>query len=245
MHTSLSIQEIVSFCLNATFTLWTALWANLWHIYGSRVSVTIANLVIEDVEDRALASSDVSLRFWKRYVDDSCTALPASSWPGVSQTPELHSKPAQRECALPKNGYPKKFRVQATPPSLLSLFPPSALYDAFEHPKATICLPYVYSYSGSLRTTEEGPEVCSSQDCDDPIYQTLKQISTPMPCHPKHGEIWCVLYCIPCAECPATIVGVTKRKLCKKGLVVLTTYSHYPGCRQAEETVVLRSLFCC
>ena len=45
---------------------------------GSPVSVTIANLVMEDVEERALATTDIPLRLWKRYVDDTCAALPAS-----------------------------------------------------------------------------------------------------------------------------------------------------------------------
>ena len=45
---------------------------------GSPVSVTIANLVMEDVEERALATADVQPRFWKRCVDDTCTAVPAS-----------------------------------------------------------------------------------------------------------------------------------------------------------------------
>ena len=45
---------------------------------GSPVSVTVANLAIEDVEDRVLATTDVPFRFWWRYVDDTCIALPAS-----------------------------------------------------------------------------------------------------------------------------------------------------------------------
>ena len=43
---------------------------------GSPVSVSVANLVMEDVEERALASYDVELPFWKRYVDDVCTFIP-------------------------------------------------------------------------------------------------------------------------------------------------------------------------
>ena len=42
---------------------------------GSPVSVTVANLVMEDVEQGALAMTDVHPRFWKRYVDDTCTVL--------------------------------------------------------------------------------------------------------------------------------------------------------------------------
>ena len=74
-------MKLLEFCLSATFlsfrggiyqqTFGTAM--------GSPVSVTIANLVMEDVEERALATTDIPLKFWKRYVDDTCAALPASS----------------------------------------------------------------------------------------------------------------------------------------------------------------------
>ena len=43
---------------------------------GSPVSVMVANLVIEDVEERALTTADVVPKFWKRYVDNTCMALP-------------------------------------------------------------------------------------------------------------------------------------------------------------------------
>ena len=42
---------------------------------GSPVSAVIANLVMEDVEKRALASVPVSLPFWKRFVDDVISAV--------------------------------------------------------------------------------------------------------------------------------------------------------------------------
>ena len=42
---------------------------------GSPVLAVIANLVMEDVEQRALASVPVSLSFWKRFVDDVISAV--------------------------------------------------------------------------------------------------------------------------------------------------------------------------
>ena len=42
---------------------------------GSLVSVIVANLIIVDVEERALMTVEVKPRFWKRHVDDTCTVL--------------------------------------------------------------------------------------------------------------------------------------------------------------------------
>ena len=42
---------------------------------GSPVSAIISNLVMEDVEQRALSSSPIQPLFWKRYVDDAISAL--------------------------------------------------------------------------------------------------------------------------------------------------------------------------
>ena len=43
---------------------------------GSPVSVVVANLVMENIEDRALSSFHTPPRFWRRYIDDTCTVLP-------------------------------------------------------------------------------------------------------------------------------------------------------------------------
>ena len=43
---------------------------------GSPVSVSVANLVMEDIEEHALTSFNIQLPFWKRYVDDTITAVP-------------------------------------------------------------------------------------------------------------------------------------------------------------------------
>ena len=42
---------------------------------GSPVSAVIANMVMEDVKQRALTSSPVKPFFWKRYVDDVISAV--------------------------------------------------------------------------------------------------------------------------------------------------------------------------
>ena len=79
-RTALSVDEILhllDFCLNATYlslrgeiykqTFGTAM--------GSPMSVVVANLVMEDVEERALATFDVKLPFWKHFVDDAVVAF--------------------------------------------------------------------------------------------------------------------------------------------------------------------------
>ena len=42
---------------------------------GSPVSVTVANLVMEEIEEEALSTCELVPQSWKRYVDDTLTAL--------------------------------------------------------------------------------------------------------------------------------------------------------------------------
>ena len=42
---------------------------------GSLASVTVADLAMEHVEERALRSLGTKPRFWKRYVDDTLTVV--------------------------------------------------------------------------------------------------------------------------------------------------------------------------
>ena len=69
---------------SSLFRLLVSLWiiqdsrtlpAGPWHSHGIPVSVVVADLVMEDVESRALATFPYPLRFWKRYVDDTCCAF--------------------------------------------------------------------------------------------------------------------------------------------------------------------------
>ena len=43
---------------------------------GSPVSVVVANLVMEDIEERALSTFHPPSHFWKCYIDDTCAAFP-------------------------------------------------------------------------------------------------------------------------------------------------------------------------
>ena len=71
------VTDLLRFCLNATYL---AYWGEFYKqtfgtAMGSPVSVTVADLVMEDVEQQALSTFPTLPRFWKRYVDDTCTAL--------------------------------------------------------------------------------------------------------------------------------------------------------------------------
>ena len=43
---------------------------------GSPVLVVVTNLVIEDIEQKALSTFHTPPRFWRQYIDDTCTVLP-------------------------------------------------------------------------------------------------------------------------------------------------------------------------
>ena len=75
-RTSLPVEDIIhllSFCLKTTqFTYNGTYYQQVFGTaMGSPVSAVIANMVMEDVEQRALATSPVKPFFWKRYVDAS------------------------------------------------------------------------------------------------------------------------------------------------------------------------------
>ena len=79
-RTSLPVEDVIdllSFCLNTTYFVFEGCYYQqvFGTAMGSPVSAGIANLVMEDVEQRALASVPVSLSFWKRFVDDVISAV--------------------------------------------------------------------------------------------------------------------------------------------------------------------------
>ena len=81
-RTCLDVDEIIKLlqlCLDATYVCFRGVYfqQTFGTAMGSPVSVTVANLVMEEIEQQALSTFDPPPKFWKRYVDDTCTALPA------------------------------------------------------------------------------------------------------------------------------------------------------------------------
>ena len=88
-RTALEVNEIVMLlrlCLDATFVCFRKKYyqQTFGTAMGSPVSVTVANLVTEEIEKTALSTFHLPLRFWKRYFDDTCTAV------SKDQVSELH-----------------------------------------------------------------------------------------------------------------------------------------------------------
>ena len=66
---------------------------------------------------------------------------------------------------------------------------------------------------GDLRTTKEDLEGTPHQNCNETAPHLKTKVGI---CIPRHGEIRCNLLYPVCRKCPATYVGETKRKLCKR-----------------------------
>ena len=85
-RTDLSVQSITSLlrlCLDATFFSFRGQYyqQTFGTAMGSPVSVTVANLVMEEIEQQAISTFNPPPRFWKCYVDDTCTAIPTEPVP--------------------------------------------------------------------------------------------------------------------------------------------------------------------
>ena len=80
-RTTLTVDNIIALldlCLKATYLVYRGRYYQqiFGTVMGSPVSVTVANLVMEKIQEQALSTYDPPPRFWKRYVDDALTALP-------------------------------------------------------------------------------------------------------------------------------------------------------------------------
>ena len=72
------IISLLKFCLNACDFVFDGLFYHQAHgcPMGSPVSVPVANLVMEHVENKIFSSNDFDVLFWRRYVDDTWVVLP-------------------------------------------------------------------------------------------------------------------------------------------------------------------------
>ena len=72
------IVELLELCLTSTCFQYNGKHYKQLHgtAMGSPVSVVVAEIVMQSIEERALATYKHTLPFWFRYVDDTITALP-------------------------------------------------------------------------------------------------------------------------------------------------------------------------
>ena len=88
-RTSLPVEVIVdllSSCLNTTFFVFEGTYYQVFgRAMGCPVSAVIANLVMEDVEQRALASAPLNPSFWKRFFDDMISTVSENEINGLLQ----------------------------------------------------------------------------------------------------------------------------------------------------------------
>ena len=71
------IMDLLKLCLESTFFQYNGRHYKQLHgtAVGSPVSVVVAEIVMQHIEKRALATYDQTLHFWFRYVDDTITIL--------------------------------------------------------------------------------------------------------------------------------------------------------------------------
>ena len=71
------IMDLLKLCLESTFFQYNGRHYKQLHgtAMGSQVSVVVAEIVMQHIEKRALATYDQTLHFWFRYVDDTITIL--------------------------------------------------------------------------------------------------------------------------------------------------------------------------
>ena len=87
--------------------------------------------------------------------------------------------------------------------------PREAIVGGSENPKATVCL---LGVSEQLKRVLKDLQIQTVMRPHQTLRQRLVHLKDPLPDMERSN----VVYCIPCAECPATYVGETKRKLCKR-----------------------------
>ena len=85
------VTTLLSFCLNATYCVFVGQFfkQSFGTAMGLPVSVMVANLVMEDLEECALLTYTNPSRYCKRYVNDRCTSFSPNEVPSFH--PQLNS----------------------------------------------------------------------------------------------------------------------------------------------------------
>ena len=108
--------------------------------------------------------------------------------------------------ALLKNGYPRWLVCW------YSNRPEKVARRVDEQLRVTISLPYVHGVSDALKRALESFHIRTVMK---PYWSLMRRLVHPKDVVPEM-ERSNIVYCIPCADCPATYVGETKRRLGKR-----------------------------
>ena len=217
------ITDLLSFCLNTTQFVFEGTYYKqvFGTAMGSPVSAVIANLVMEDIEHRALTTALVSPSFWKRFVDDVISAVSQdeivvllqhlnSIEPSIQFTVERETDGKLPFLdILKENNYPKSF-----------------LYDCLRRPTLTDCnspegdsavkgfaiVPYIQGIAEPIRRVLNN---CGIKVALKP-FQTLGHISAKPKDRVPTDQKTHAVYSIPCGDCEKVYLGQTKRQFCTR-----------------------------
>ena len=201
---------------------------------GSPVSVVVANIVMEHIKDLALSMSLVPMVFWKRYVDDVLTTVPADQVDGMlahinsikqniqftSEREQGHVVPFLDVTILHNDDGSLSTKVYRKPThmeqnSYLECFlspqcsPSRKDREEKDDPRSRVTIPYIQGVSEAL--TRILSDIIVQVHMKP--FRTLRRILS----HPKNripdDDKSSIVYKINCHDCDASYVGEMGRAL--------------------------------
>ena len=155
---------------------------------GSPVSAVIANLYMEEFEERVIATATYKPKIWKRYVDD---------------TSAVSEEKKHLSSVLVSNGYPSSFVGKLTKTTR-----PRANKEPTQEVKSTAVLPYIKGVSEVIRRCLQQQGVRTVFKSDTTLRSHLVRPKDALEPTKQDG----VLYKIPC-ECGKVYIGETGRAM--------------------------------